>query len=164
LLKSVLTRLAPALVLPLILATASATPAAAYGPATWQATFNGTATAPGTQNGFGFWGWCDFAGGTWSGNKGDCVFAQYIHSPQGSVTCNVNLDLSSWNTSGGDFHGTGTAVVHPSSLTDPCVALFPGSTHFSNVDLGIPAAPGQYHLGAFFGGVGEFNLTVTKIG
>jgi hypothetical protein len=35
-----------------------AAPAHAYGKANWQVTFSATATAPGTDQGFGFWGWC----------------------------------------------------------------------------------------------------------
>ena len=35
----------------------------AYGAANWQAGFAGTGVLKGTGQQFGFWGWCDFAGG-----------------------------------------------------------------------------------------------------
>src|SRR5205823_4202440 len=82
----------------------SASPALAYGKANWQVAINGTATFPGTGTGFGFGGWCEFAGGVTSGNDGDCEFAQYFHAPAGSgFTCHLSLDVSSWNATGGTF-------------------------------------------------------------
>jgi hypothetical protein len=145
----------------------SASPALAYGRANWQVAVNGTATFPGTGMAFGFWGWCEFAGGVTSGNDGDCEFAQYLHGPAGSgFTCHLSLDVSSWDGSGGTFVITGTASVNPTRLTEPCVGFFPGATSFSGVDTGIPAAAGQYHPGVSAlapGAVGEFNITVTQI-
>jgi hypothetical protein len=149
------------------MAAASASPALAYGKANWQVAINGTATFPGTGGGFGFWGWCEFAGGVRSGNDGDCEFAQYIHGPAGSgFTCHLSLDVSSWDATGGTFVITGTASVNPTRLTGPCVEFFPGTTPFSGLDTGIPAAAGQYHPGVSAlapGAVGEFNITVAQI-
>jgi hypothetical protein len=145
----------------------SASPALAYGKANWQVAINGTATFAGTGTGFGFWGWCAFAGGVTSGNDGDCEFAQYFHAPAGSgFTCHLSLDVSSWDATGGTFVITGTASVNPTSLTGPCIEFFPGTTPYSGLDTGIPAAAGQYHPGVSAlapGAVGEFNITVAQI-
>jgi hypothetical protein len=144
----------------------TASPAAAYGRANWQVAVNGTGNFPSTGMGFGFWGWCEFAGGVTSGNDGDCEFAQYVHGPSGSgFTCHLSLDVSSWDATGGTFVITGTASVNPTRLTGPCVSFFPGSNPYSGVDTGIPAAPGHYALGAGALGapVGEFNIQVTEI-
>jgi hypothetical protein len=144
---------------------ASASPALAYGKATWQVTANGTGILPGSGFGLGFWGWCEFAGGVTSGNDGDCEFAQYIHGPAGSgFTCHLSLDITAWTGTGGTFVITGSAAVNPTSLTGPCLSFFPGAANFSGVDTGIPSAPGQYHSSNPFGApVGEFNATVTQI-
>jgi len=145
----------------------SASPALAYGKANWQVAINGTANFPSTGTAFGFWGWCEFAGGVTSGNDGDCQFAQYFHAPAGSgFTCHLSLNVSSWNASGGTFVITGSAAVNPTSLTGPCLGIFPGSADFKGVDTGIPAAAGRYHPGVSAlapGAVGEFNITVTQI-
>jgi hypothetical protein len=142
---------------------AGASPVAAYGAANWQITFAGTATFPNGGGGFGFWGWCDLAGGTNSGNNGDCQFAQYLHAPSGGFTCQESLNITSWDTSAG-FVITGTAAVHPTSLTAPCLSFFPGSSPFSGVGLGVPAAAGHYNLGNLIPGVpGELQITVTQI-
>ena len=144
----------------------TASPAAAYGRANWQVAVNGTGNFPSTGMGFGFWGWCEFAGGVTSGNDGDCEFAQYVHGPSGSgFTCHLSLDVSSWDATGGTFVITGTASVNPTRLTGPCVSFFPGSNPYSGVDTGIPAAPGHYALGsgALGAPVGEFNIQVTEI-
>ena len=150
-----------------VVVVSSASPALAYGKANWQVTVNGTAIFPGTGTGFGFWGWCEFAGGVRSGNDGDCEFAQYFHAPSGSgFTCHLSLDVSSWTAAGGTFVITGTASVNPTRLTGPCTDFFPGAANFSGVDTGIPAAPGQYHPGVSAlapGAVGEFNITVAQI-
>jgi hypothetical protein len=149
------------------LAVVAATPASAYGKANWQLTFAGTATFPGTGNGFGFWGWCDLAGGVVSGTTGDCQFAQYGHTPAGSgFTCQESLDLTAWTRETGTFVITGTATVNPAALTEPCLAFFPGSSPFTGVDTGFPAAPGHYDIGVGAlapGAVGEFNVTVTEV-
>src|SRR5579863_10250777 len=93
-----------------------ATPALAYGKENWQIGFAGTGVAPGTGQGFGFWGWCTFSGGVTSGNDGDCQFAEYIHGPSGSgFTCEESLDISSWDGSTGTFFISGTVTVNPAS-------------------------------------------------
>src|SRR5712692_1254813 len=151
--------------LAVVVVASSASPALAYGKANWQVAINGTAIFPSTGTAFGFWGWCEFAGGVTSGNDGDCQFAQYFHAPAGGgFTCEESLDITSWNASGGTFVVSGTASVNPSSLTGPCVSLFPGSTNFSGVDSGIPAAPGHYNLGGLGPGLaGEFQIQVVQV-
>jgi hypothetical protein len=143
----------------------SASPASAYGKATWQVTANGTGVAPGTGFGLGFWGWCEFAGGVTSGNDGDCEFAQYVHGAGSfSFTCHFSMDITSWTGAGGTFVITGTATASPAAVAGLCLAFFPGAASFSGVDTGIPSAPGQYHSSNPFGQpVGEFNMTVTQI-
>jgi hypothetical protein len=148
-----------------IVGAVAATPASAYGKANWQVTFSATATIPGS-GGFGFWGWCDFAGGVTSGNSGDCQVAQYGHAPGGNgFTCHVSIDMTSWTREGGTFVMTGRASANPAAVAAPCLALFPGSASFSGVDTGFPAAPGHYNLGGLGvpGAVGEFNITVTQV-
>jgi hypothetical protein len=146
----------------------AATPALAYGQENWQIALAGTAVAPGTGQGFGFWGWCALGGGVTSGNNGDCEVAQYVHAPSGSgFTCHESLNITSWDVeSNGDFFITGTATVNPTSLTGPCVGIFPGSASFTGVDSLIPAAPGHYNLTSIFLGPGlrgEFQIQVTQI-
>jgi hypothetical protein len=166
-----------------VLATAvvavSASSALAYGKANWQTTLVGTFNFPATGYSFGFWGWCDFAGGVTSGDSADCELAEYMHAPAGSGwTCHLSVDGTSWDQSasafGGDtFHISGSAVVRPGNLTDDqkkaCVAFFTsgdGSTTFQDVDTFIPAAPGHYNIGPKAidpGAVGAFNFTVKQI-
>jgi hypothetical protein len=143
------------------LGVAAATPALASGSANWQITFSGTGP------GFGFWGWCDFAGGTTfsnglatSGTTGDCQFAEYFHEPGVfSGTCEVSLDLMAeggapaWQEGpNGDWFFSGTAVTHPASQTGFCQTL-PGSPPptFSNYDSLIPVAVGHTNASGFFG-------------
>ena len=149
------------------LAAVAASPALAYGKANWQLTFAGTATFPSTGNAFGFWGWCDLAGGTSSGNSGDCQLAQYIHTPAGGgFTCHESIDLTAWTGESGTFVISGTVNVNPASLTEPCLSLFPFSSPFEGVDTGFPAAPGHFSpgVGALApGAVGEFNITVVQV-
>jgi len=149
------------------IAAVGATPASAYGKANWQLTFAGTATFPGTGNGFGFWGWCDLAGGVSSGSSGDCQVTQYIHTPAGSgFTCHENVDLTAWTGAAGTFVISGTATVNPASLTGPCLSFFPGSSPFTSIDTGIPSAPGHHDIGVGAlapGAVGEFNVTVVQV-
>jgi hypothetical protein len=153
-----------------MLAAVGATPASAYGKANWQATFAGTVTFPG-GGGFGFWGWCAFAGGVSSGNSADCQFAQYSHAPTGGFTCHESVDGTSWTTGAdGDFLVTGTVTVTPSAQTGNCLSLFPGTSPFSNADSGIPASPGHFSPGIAAlgfppgsGAVGEYNITVTEV-
>jgi hypothetical protein len=157
-----------------LLAMSIASPSLAYGKENWQTAFAGTAVSPGGTS-FGFWGWCTFGGGVTSGNNGDCQFAEYVHSPQGSFTCQESLDISSWHIGPGqfptgDFIASGTATVHPSALTGPCLAFFPGttSTSFTNADTGIPGAAGHYNLNSLLpvilgASIGEFQIQVTQI-
>lgn len=145
-------------------ATVSANPVGAAGAANWQVTFAGTGVIPGGGGGFGFWGWCDFAGGVSSGNAGDCDFAQYFHAPGGGgFTCQEDLNITSWDGSGGTFViEAATPTVHPTSLTGPCLSFFPGPAGFP-VDTGFPAAAGHYPIGSIGGVVGQFQITVTQI-
>ena len=168
-------------------AAVSASPALAYGKANWQAALTGTFTFPKISPvfGLGFWGWCDFAGGVTSGDDADCEIAEYFHNPPPefapAFTCELSIEATAWDESGLTFDGsapafavTGTAVVHPASLTDDqkraCVAFFTGdssgSTTFSNANTFIPAAPGHFVFAnpfSDFGAVGEFNFTVKQI-
>jgi hypothetical protein len=125
----------------------------------WQIGFSGTAVAPGTGQGFGFWGWCAFSGVT-SGTDGDCQMSQYFHSPSFRVTCEVSLDITSWDGSGGTFViNAATVTVHPSSQTQNCSTGFPA-------DTGIPAAAGHYNFTSFFllpGERGSLQIQVTQI-
>jgi hypothetical protein len=150
-----------------MLAVSATTPALAYGKENWQIGFAGTGIDTTSQQGFGFWGWCTFGGGVNSGNEGDCQFAQYFHSTSGGrFTCQESLEITSWTRSSptGDFLISGTATVHPSDATAPCLLTFPGSATFSGVDSGIPAAPGHYNLGGLGPGLrGEFQIQVTQI-
>lgn len=144
----------------------TAAPASAYGKANWQLTFAGTANVPSTGTSFGFWGWCELAGGTTSGNDGDCQLAQYVHLPSGSgFTCHESLNLTAW-TAASTFLITGTASVNPAAQTAPCVSFFPGTSTFANVDTGIPTAPGHHDIGVAAlnpAAVGEFVVTVVKL-
>jgi len=148
---------------------ATATPAMAYGKANWQLTFAGTANLPSTGNSFGFWGWCDLAGGVASGNSGDCQIAQYVHAPAGGgFTCHENIDLTAWTTTTGTgtFVLSGSVAVVPVSVTDLCLGLFPGSSPFAGVNSTIPAVPGHHDLGVgnlIPGAVGVYNATVTQV-
>lgn len=78
-----------AIALTLSFAIVAAPGARAYGAANWQAAFAGTITSP-TSGNSGFWGWCDFAGGSGSpassGNEADCQVSAYFgpsHALQG---------------------------------------------------------------------------------
>ena len=161
----------------------SATPALAYGKATWQTALTGTFNFPASGFSEGFWGWCDFVGTVTSGNDADCQLAEYFHQPGGTGwTCELSIDGTSWDQSVQNFpfptfHMSGSLVVHPFSLTqaeqDACVGFFEtgdptvsdSARTFTNVDTFIPAAPGHYDFGVGFipGAVGEFNFTVKQI-
>jgi hypothetical protein len=148
-----------------IIGAVAAAPALAYGSNdTWQTTFAGTLTSPGA-GGFGFWGWCAFAGVS-SGTDGDCQFAEYVHSTSGGgFTCQESVNISQWDISSttGDFEILkANFTVNPSSLTGPCLFLFPGPNGLP-VDSGVPAAPGHYNLNALFGRPGELQLQVTEV-
>lgn len=83
-----------------MLAVLSFTPLAhAYGPANWQAAFSGTFVNPGSGNS-GFWGWCDFAGGTGSpatsGSAADCEVSQYF-GPSHGFQVVVSIQGTAWD-------------------------------------------------------------------
>jgi hypothetical protein len=142
----------------------AATPASAYGQDTWQIGISGTGVNPGTGFGFGFWGWCAFGGGVTSGTDGDCELSQYLHVSAGSgFTCEESVDITSWSASTGTFVVTGTVTVNPTSLTGPCLALFPGAASVTDLDSGVPAAAGHYNLGGIGGLRGEFQIQVVQI-
>ena len=149
----------------------AATPALAYGPENYQLGFAGTAVAPGTGFGVGFWGWCAFGGGTGklptSGTTGDCEYALYIHTSSGGVTCQQSVDVTSWTIKTGafgpDFFVTGTAAVHPASASI-CFGLFPGvfPPTFTDFDTLLPGVPGHYNLNGF-AGFNQLQIQVTAI-
>jgi hypothetical protein len=158
------------------LALAAASPARAAGPANWQLTFSGTGTAPGLGR-LGFWGWCDFAGGTAfspsglavAGTSGNCDYAVYIHGPVISGTCHENLDLSGWSIgANGDWFFSGTSTVTPAAQTAFCES-FPGdppAPAFDDLDSLLPAVPGHLNLnGLSSGGVTftELQIQATPI-
>src|SRR5262245_62644076 len=145
-------------------AAVSASPGLAYGKANWQTTLHGTFNFPGTGSSFGFWGWCDFAGGVTAGNSADCQLEEYVHQPAGSGwNCHLSIDATQWDQDdtglGSTFHIWGSAVVRPGNLTqavqDACVGFFVtgdptasyNGTTFADVDTFIPAAPGHYNFG-----------------
>jgi hypothetical protein len=79
------------------IAALSFTPLAhAYGAANWQVGFAGTGTLPGS-GGFGFWGWCAFAGGVASGNDADCQLSTYFHSNPGGISGEFSITGTSWD-------------------------------------------------------------------
>jgi hypothetical protein len=90
-------------ILPILLATIavlSFTPLAhAYGAANWQVAFSGTFAIPGSGNG-GFWGWCDFAGGTGtpatSGTSADCQISQYF-GPGHAIQVEESISGTAWS-------------------------------------------------------------------
>ncbi|HEV2139317.1 MAG TPA: hypothetical protein VGR53_10800, partial [Nitrososphaerales archaeon] len=65
----------------------------------WQVGFAGTITVPGS-GGFGFWGWCDFAGGTGSpatsGTDADCQVSTYFHSSSGNFQVKESIMGTAW--------------------------------------------------------------------
>jgi hypothetical protein len=146
-----------------LLVASAATPASAYGKDNWQLGFAGTATAPGTGQGSGFWGWCAFGGGVTSGNDGDCQVSDYLHLPGGGgATCERSIDVTAWDGTGGTFVISGTATSRPASPA--CLGTFPPI--FIGFDTGFPAAAGHYNLTSFFllpGQVGELQVQVTQI-
>lgn len=159
---------ASGVVITAVLAATGATPALAYGKANFELTFAATANFPSTGNSFGFWGWCDLAGG---GTAGDCQITQYTHAPAGGgFTCHEDVNLTAWSGDTGTIVIGGSATVNPSSLTEACLSIFPGSAAgnpFSGVDTGFPSAPGHYKLGvealAGPGAVGVFNINIKQI-
>ena len=167
------------------LACMFATSALGYGKATYQTALNGTFVWPGSGVQLGFWGWCDFGGGTLtSGSSADCQLAEENHLPADTGwTCQLSID-GSWTQGPEDFdpssitfHMTGSLVVHghlTPEQADECVGFFvtgsvtPYSARtFTNVDTFIPVVPGHYSIppSALFGPgvVGEFHFTVKQI-
>ena len=79
-----------------IAALSSAPLAHAYGAANWQVGFAGTGNLPGS-GGFGFWGWCTFAGGVTSGNDADCQISTYFHSNPGGINGKFSIQGTGWD-------------------------------------------------------------------
>jgi hypothetical protein len=84
------------------IAALSFTPLAhAYGSANFQAGFAGTGVLKGNGQQFGFWGWCDFAGGTGSpataGNEADCVSNNYFQTPGGRLQVQISVQGTAWD-------------------------------------------------------------------
>jgi hypothetical protein len=154
----------------LAFAALAATPAHAYGPAQWQVTFSFNCnTAP--CAGFGFWGWCDFAGSLpdgQSGTKGDCQITNYNFKGAFGIPAfgpfHINQDIQHWRIATGSFtlpHGmagffadSGTVVFTgagasglglPTNTRIPFAPLCLQGLFFL-CDTGIPAAPGHYTL------------------
>jgi hypothetical protein len=166
---------------------AGAPTASAYGAANWQLTFSGTGTIPNTPIRFGFWGWCDLAGGTTfnsasqatSGTGGDCQFSEYVHSTPGSgfpsANCAVSFNLAPENGSPAwqmgsqptfypplnDWFISGTQVINPASLTSVCetfLGISPTPT-FSDFDSVLPVVAGHSNLS---GALGTRELQITE--
>ncbi len=149
-----------------MLGAVATAPASAYGGAVnWQVGFAGTATVP-SSFGFGFWGWCAFGGGVSAGNTGDCQVSQYFHSPFGRVTCEQDINVTSWTGAGGTFVLlSGTATTHPASAPCQQAGGLPATFNIP-FNTGIPAAAGHYNLTSVFlfpGAVGELQAQVTQI-
>ncbi len=158
-----------ALVMMMAMAVVVAPGARAYGIENWQIGFAGTGVAPTTGFGFGFWGWCTFGGGVASGATGNCQISTYGHSSSGSLTCEVDLDVTAWTISASTmvplptFHASGTAQVNPASATVPCLAGSGFTNPFSNADTGIPGVAGHFNVGTFGTLKGEFVIQVTQL-
>src|SRR5438105_1913781 len=134
--------------------------AGAYGggPANWQLTLAQTVVSPGTQQGFGIWGWCDLSGAAdrsnpTSGTSGDCQIAIYAHAPSsagGNLKCSESINITSWGEAPGmglvfgvpeDLYLTsGTQTITPGS--DPALCGPSGPTRPTDLD---PAKPGHYN-------------------
>lgn len=175
--KTIVSRALVGIVATAALSLVSTSPALAYGRANWQITFAGTAP------GFGFWGWCDLAGGTTfssgvatSGTSGDCQFAEYVHEPGTfSGTCQQSVDLMpesgqpAWQqelssvTGVTDWFFSGISITHPSSETAFCETL-PGAfpPTFTNADSQLPFAVGHSNLNGAFG-LTEFQMQQTPL-
>jgi hypothetical protein len=166
----------------LIAATPANAGAYGAGPANWQLTIAETFTAPGTQSGFGIWGWCDLSGAAnraapTSGNAGDCQAAIYGHAPTaagGDVKCTESINVTSWGEAPARlglafgvpldlYVFTGTQVNTPGS--DPA-ACGPSGPLAHPIDLG-PARTGHYNGEALLDFrsnlTGEIQLQVTQI-
>lgn len=166
--KKLLARTVVALLATALIGVLASTPV--YGATGWQVAFAATGNDPRNGDSFGFMGSCTFTGGVGAGNAGRCDIAQHLHGPAGSgFTCSEGFDITAWDTSVSSipptmgintFHITGTATVQPASLTQQCVAVFPGSTSFVEADMQLPALPGHHNLGGLGATVGEFQVTV----
>ncbi len=73
----------------------------AYGAANYQVGFAGTGVLKGSGQQFGFWGWCDFAGGTGSpatsGTDADCKSNNYFQSPSGRIQLTQSIQGTAWD-------------------------------------------------------------------
>ena len=175
-----------ALVLTVGMAVGATPSASAYGAANWQLTFAGTGVFPSTGIGFGFWGWCDLAGGTTfnsagqatSGTSGDCQFSEYSHNVPGfpSVTCGISFNLMpedgspAWTQAQSriipfvDWFISGTQVDHPANLAPLCRQLVgvPLTQTFSNFESLLPVIVGHANLKGLFGTT-ELQITETPL-
>jgi hypothetical protein len=169
--RTFLLRALVALLAAALLGGLSASGAMAYGAANWQLAFSGTGSSP-LLGSFGFWGWCDFAGGTsftasglaTAGTRGDCEYAYYSRTPAVSATCHESLDLNGWYIgTNGDWFFSGTATVKPAAQTAFCESLpgNPATSSFGFMDSLIPAAPGHLNLNGLT--IGPFSFTELQI-
>ncbi len=69
----------------------------AYGKSNFQAGFAGTGVLKGSGQQFGFWGWCDFAGGTTSGNEADCKIDNYFQTSSGRIQFQESIQGTTWD-------------------------------------------------------------------
>lgn len=151
-------------------ALGAATPARASGAANWQLAFSGTGTSA-VLGDLGFWGWCDFGGGTTyangvavAGTTGDCEYAYYARNAAVSATCHESLDLDGWYIGpNGDWFFAGVATVRPAQQTTFCETLpgNPSTPQFGFIDSLIPAVPG--HLGLTGVTLGPYTFTELQI-
>ena len=154
----------------LVFAALAAAPAHAYGAAQWQVTFSFTCNAQACA-GFGFWGWCDFAGSApdgLSGTSGDCQIANYNFKGAFGIpafsTFHISQDIHSWHIATGSidlpqgmpgfFADSGTVVFAgpgagalglPTNTRIPFAPLCPQGLFFL-CDTGIPGVPGHFAL------------------
>ncbi len=150
----------------LLVGTTATAGAYGGGPANWQLAFAGTGVAPGTGFGFGFWGWCELSGGVTAGNDGDCQVSQYVHTPSGKITCEQDINITSWFVSQVPFPNfvvSGTSNTHPASATALCPIAGGVAPSFTDFAPGLPAVPGHYNMNGVFGQTGEFQIQVTQI-
>jgi hypothetical protein len=152
------------------------------GQANWQIGLAETTVAPGTQLGFGIWGWCEFSGAAnpanpMSGTSGDCQVSGYIHGPAslgGNLNCQISVDVTSWFEAPGfigahigvpnDLIFFGVQTPAPGSNPTCVTEVFGGAGPAGPVDL-APAQTGHYNANAvvaFMGLTGEIQLQVTQ--
>jgi hypothetical protein len=154
----------------LALAALTVAPTRGYGVAQWQAAFSFTCNAP-TCAGFGFWGWCDFAGSAangLSGTSADCEFSNYNFNGAFGIPAfgsfHVSQDINSWHIATGSFAlppgmpgffadsgsvtftGQGAKTLGlPTNAPLDFVPLCSVGLFFL-CDTGIPAVPGHFTL------------------